>query len=199
MCSYLLRSYLKCWDRVNLAVDGRVVVRDLSVFPNQCNSIHIACLNCPVAWHEAFFLPEWQRLQGFFLPGERVRLMEPLTCHSCWWQWPWAGRGHWGAAGRCASCSGSGWTGCSRRTLWFHRQCPTPAHTRAVSTPNQAELLWLQGGRETSSSITNRCRFTLFLPFSPIRVERMGGISGSTQLPLHTHGFTPALHPHNSG
>lgn len=59
-------------------MDGRVVVRHPSVFPSQCNSIHIACLNCPVAWHEAFFLPEWQRLQGFFCPGKEWDLWSLL-------------------------------------------------------------------------------------------------------------------------
>lgn len=65
LCSYLLQSYLKCRNLVNLAIDGRTVVRDLSVFPNQCNSIHISRL----AWDEAFFLPEWQRLQFLFSLG----------------------------------------------------------------------------------------------------------------------------------
>lgn len=152
LCSYLLRSCLNCWNLANFAMDGRVVVRDLSVFPNQSNSTHITCLGCPVPWYEAFYLPEGHRLRVFFLPRERVSPVEPLTCHWCWWQWPWAGRGCWAAGGRCGSCSGSGWTGCSRWKLWFHRKCHTRAHTRAGWTPNQAELLWLRVGKEASNS-----------------------------------------------
>lgn len=48
LCSYLQRSCLKCWNLVNLAMDGTAVVRHLSVFPNQCNFIYITCLGCPV-------------------------------------------------------------------------------------------------------------------------------------------------------
>lgn len=42
--------------KINLAMDGRAVVRHLSVFPNQCNSIHITCLGCPVPQSLQFLL-----------------------------------------------------------------------------------------------------------------------------------------------
>lgn len=58
---------LKCWNMANLAVNGTVVIRDFSVFPNMCNSIHITatCLSCPV-----IFPSKSQTLQLLFSPGK---------------------------------------------------------------------------------------------------------------------------------
>lgn len=72
MCSYLLRSYLKCWNVANLAVHRTGVTRDFSVFPNMFNSIQVTvtCLSCPVPWDAVFFHPKWQKLSFLFSPGK---------------------------------------------------------------------------------------------------------------------------------